>query len=168
MVEWLMHHDTTTSHVRQLGGIIISLLVRSMFINIVYHAGYTSELMKVHKAFEINPEDAFSTKPIFALSYAWKISESFRSWVSREKQLHGLAYETLTQKYFKRLHFLLSVNSIERERYGDDKKKFSEALMKVYKEEKVNPLGGCLPILISHHLIYLIYHNLNPLLSYER
>ena len=29
-----------------------------------------------------------------------------------------------------------------KERYGDDKKKFSEALMKVYKEEKVNPLGA--------------------------
>ena len=31
-----------------------------------------------------------------------------------------------------------------KERYGEDKKKFSEALMKIYKEEKVNPLGGCL------------------------
>jgi YidC/Oxa1 family membrane protein insertase len=30
-----------------------------------------------------------------------------------------------------------------KERYSEDKKKFSEALMRMYKEEKVNPLGGC-------------------------
>ena len=44
-----------------------------------------------------------------------------------------------------------------KERYGDDKKKFSEALMKVYKEEKVNPLGGCLPILIQIPVFIALY-----------
>jgi YidC/Oxa1 family membrane protein insertase len=44
-----------------------------------------------------------------------------------------------------------------KERYGDDKKKFSEALMKIYKEEKVNPLGGCLPILIQIPVFIALY-----------
>lgn len=44
-----------------------------------------------------------------------------------------------------------------KERYADDKKKFSEALMKVYKEEKVNPLGGCLPILIQIPVFIALY-----------
>ncbi len=44
-----------------------------------------------------------------------------------------------------------------KERYGDDRKKFSEALMKVYKEEKVNPLGGCLPILIQIPVFIALY-----------
>ena len=43
-----------------------------------------------------------------------------------------------------------------KERYGDDKKQFSEALMKIYKEEKVNPLGGCLPILIQIPVFYCL------------
>jgi YidC/Oxa1 family membrane protein insertase len=44
-----------------------------------------------------------------------------------------------------------------KERFGDDRKKFSEALMKVYKEEKVNPLGGCFPILIQIPVFISLY-----------
>jgi len=44
-----------------------------------------------------------------------------------------------------------------KERYGDDRKKFSEALMQMYKEEKVNPLGGCLPILIQIPVFIALY-----------
>lgn len=36
-----------------------------------------------------------------------------------------------------------------RERHGDDKAKISQATMELYRQEKVNPLGGCLPILIQ-------------------
>jgi len=36
-----------------------------------------------------------------------------------------------------------------KERYGDDRQKLHEAMMKIYQEEKINPLGGCLPILIQ-------------------
>ena len=44
-----------------------------------------------------------------------------------------------------------------KDRYGEDKKKFSEALMRMYKEEKVNPLGGCLPILIQIPVFIALY-----------
>ena len=44
-----------------------------------------------------------------------------------------------------------------KERFGEDKKKFSEALMEMYKEEKVNPLGGCLPILIQIPVFIALY-----------
>src|SRR6056300_1464272 len=33
------------------------------------------------------------------------------------------------------------------DRYGDDRQRLSQEMMKLYKTEKVNPLGGCLPIL---------------------
>jgi YidC/Oxa1 family membrane protein insertase len=36
-----------------------------------------------------------------------------------------------------------------KERYGDDKQRMNQELMQMYKEEKVNPLGGCLPILVQ-------------------
>ena len=44
-----------------------------------------------------------------------------------------------------------------KDRYSEDKKKFSEALMRMYKEEKVNPLGGCLPILIQIPVFIALY-----------
>ncbi len=36
-----------------------------------------------------------------------------------------------------------------KERYGDDKLKMQQATMELYKKEKVNPMGGCLPVLIT-------------------
>ena len=36
-----------------------------------------------------------------------------------------------------------------RERHADDRAKLNEAMMKLYREEKVNPLGGCWPILVA-------------------
>uniref|UniRef100_UPI00258DF6F6 membrane protein insertase YidC n=1 Tax=Idiomarina sp. TaxID=1874361 RepID=UPI00258DF6F6 len=44
-----------------------------------------------------------------------------------------------------------------RERYGDDRQKMSSAMMKLYKEEKVNPLGGCLPMLLQLPIFLALY-----------
>lgn len=44
-----------------------------------------------------------------------------------------------------------------RERYGDDRQKMSEAMMKLYKEEKLNPLSGCLPIIIQMPVFIALY-----------
>lgn len=44
-----------------------------------------------------------------------------------------------------------------RERYGDDKAKISQATMELYKQEKVNPLGGCLPIVIQIPVFIALY-----------
>ncbi|RUO59075.1 membrane protein insertase YidC [Pseudidiomarina insulisalsae] len=44
-----------------------------------------------------------------------------------------------------------------KERYGDDRQKMSQAMMKLYKEEKVNPLGGCLPMLLQLPIFLALY-----------
>ncbi|TQV65201.1 MAG: membrane protein insertase YidC [Halothiobacillaceae bacterium] len=44
-----------------------------------------------------------------------------------------------------------------KERYGDDKQKFSEEMMKLYRTEKINPLGGCLPILVQIPVFISLY-----------
>ncbi|PYD07377.1 membrane protein insertase YidC, partial [Pseudomonas syringae pv. pisi] len=44
-----------------------------------------------------------------------------------------------------------------RERYGDDKVKISQATMDLYKQEKVNPFGGFLPILIQIPVFIALY-----------
>ncbi len=44
-----------------------------------------------------------------------------------------------------------------RERYGDDKQKMNQAMMQIYKEEKINPLGGCLPILVQIPVFIALY-----------
>ncbi len=42
-------------------------------------------------------------------------------------------------------------------RYGDDKMKLNQAMMELYKTEKVNPLGGCLPIIIQIPFFISLY-----------
>ena len=44
-----------------------------------------------------------------------------------------------------------------KERYGDDRQKLNQAMMEMYKKEKVNPLGGCLPILIQIPVFIALY-----------
>lgn len=43
-------------------------------------------------------------------------------------------------------------------RYKDDKQQFSAALMDLYKKEKLNPLGGCLPIVIQIPVFIALYY----------
>ena len=43
------------------------------------------------------------------------------------------------------------------ERYKEDKPKLQEEMMKLYREEKVNPLAGCLPILIQMPIFIALY-----------
>ena len=44
-----------------------------------------------------------------------------------------------------------------KERYGDDKQKFNQAMMDLYRTEKINPLGGCLPILVQMPVFLAFY-----------
>ena len=44
-----------------------------------------------------------------------------------------------------------------RERYGNDRMKMNQAMMELYKEEKINPLGGCLPIVIQIPVFIALY-----------
>ncbi|MBK8187884.1 MAG: membrane protein insertase YidC [Cellvibrio sp.] len=44
-----------------------------------------------------------------------------------------------------------------KERYGEDRQRFSQEMMKLYKTEKVNPLGGCLPLLIQMPVFMALY-----------
>lgn len=44
-----------------------------------------------------------------------------------------------------------------KERYGDDRQRMSQELMKLYKREKVNPLSGCLPILLQMPVFIALY-----------
>lgn len=44
-----------------------------------------------------------------------------------------------------------------KERYGDDKQKMTQATLELYKQEKVNPMTGCLPVLIQIPVFIALY-----------
>ncbi len=44
-----------------------------------------------------------------------------------------------------------------KEQFGNDKQKFNKAMMNLYRTEKINPLGGCLPILVQMPVFLAFY-----------
>ena len=45
-----------------------------------------------------------------------------------------------------------------KEKYGDDRQKFGQATMEMYRKEKVNPMGGCLPILLQMPIFLALFY----------
>lgn len=71
-----------------------------------------------------------------------------------------LAFFKLSEAQYKsaaRMRKLQPRINALRERYGDDRQKFSQAMMEIYRKEKVNPLGGCLPILVQIPIFIALY-----------
>lgn len=48
------------------------------------------------------------------------------------------------------------INALK-ERYGDDRQKLGQATMELYKKEKVNPMGGCLPMIVQIPVFIALY-----------
>jgi YidC/Oxa1 family membrane protein insertase len=44
-----------------------------------------------------------------------------------------------------------------RDKYKDDQQKMNQEMMKIYKEHGVNPMGGCLPMLLQMPLLYALF-----------
>ncbi|UTP73278.1 membrane protein insertase YidC [Alteromonas sp. LMIT006] len=44
-----------------------------------------------------------------------------------------------------------------KDRHGDDRQKMSQAMMEMYKKEKVNPMGGCFPLLLQMPIFLALY-----------
>ena len=71
-----------------------------------------------------------------------------------------LVFFPLNQKAGKSIaHMKTMAPKVEamKARYGDDKLKMNQAMMELYKTEKVNPLGGCLPIVIQIPFFIALY-----------
>lgn len=47
-----------------------------------------------------------------------------------------------------------------KEKFGDDKQKMQQAMMELYRTEKINPMGGCLPILVQIPVFIALYWTL--------
>ena len=44
-----------------------------------------------------------------------------------------------------------------KEKFGDDKQKMQQAMLEMYRKEKINPMGGCLPILVQIPVFIALY-----------
>ena len=103
----------------------------------------------------------FIAKPIFwALN---KINNFVSNWgwsIILLTMLIKLIFYKLSEASYKSMANMRKVQPrlvAMKERFGSDRQKMNQAMMKMYKEEKINPLGGCLPILVQIPVFISLY-----------
>ncbi len=103
----------------------------------------------------------FLTKPIFyALHWFHGIVGNFGVSILILTVIIKLIFFPLANKSYKsmaKMRKLTPEMQALRERFGDDKQKLNQAMMELYKKEKVNPLSGCLPIVVQIPVFFSLY-----------
>lgn len=130
----------------------------------------------------IGPEDAERLKNVapgldLTIDYGWLwIISSFLFWLMKHiYQIVGnwgwaivlvtvlikLAFYKLSATSYRsmaRMRELQPKIEMLKEMYGTDRQKMSQEMMKLYREQKVNPFGGCLPILVQIPFFIALYY----------
>lgn len=103
----------------------------------------------------------FLTKPIFnILTWANGWLGNFGLAIMLLTVFLKLALFPLANKSYRAMAHMKQVQpELERlkERFGDDKLRMNQEMMEFYKREKINPLSGCLPMLVQIPLFFALY-----------
>ncbi len=103
----------------------------------------------------------FITKPLFiALDFFYGLVGNFGVSILIVTLLIKLVFFPLANKSYVSMSKMKKLQPEMmklRERYADDKMRQQQELMALYKKEKVNPMSGCLPILIQIPVFFALY-----------
>jgi YidC/Oxa1 family membrane protein insertase len=103
----------------------------------------------------------FITKPMFlAIDFFFRLVGNFGIAILIVTVLVKLLFFPLANKSYASMAKMKAVQpelTMIRERYGDDKMKQQQAMMELYKKEKINPVAGCLPIAIQIPVFFSLY-----------
>jgi YidC/Oxa1 family membrane protein insertase len=103
----------------------------------------------------------FITKPLFkALDWIYRYFGNFGLAILLITVIIKILFLPLANKSYASMAKMKAVQPqmlAIRDRYADDKMKQQQAMMELYKKEKINPLAGCLPILIQIPVFFALY-----------
>jgi len=103
----------------------------------------------------------FITKPMFwMLDFFFKLVGNFGVAILIVTVIIKILFFPLANKSYASMAKMKAVQPqmmAIRDRYADDKVKQQQALMELYKQEKINPLAGCLPILVQIPVFFALY-----------
>jgi len=103
----------------------------------------------------------FITKPMFlAIDWLFKFAGNFGVAILLVTVIIKAIFFPLANKSYASMANMKKVQpqmQLLRERYPDDKVKQQQELMELYKREKINPVAGCLPILIQVPVFFALY-----------
>jgi len=103
----------------------------------------------------------FITKPMFlAIDFCFHLVGNFGIGILIVTVLVKLLFFPLANKSYASMAKMKAVQpelTMIRQRYADDKMKQQQAMMELYKKEKINPVAGCLPIAIQIPVFFSLY-----------
>ena len=103
----------------------------------------------------------FITKPMFrALDFFFHLFGNFGVAILVVTLCLKLLFLPIANKSYQSMAKMKAVQpemASIRERYGDDKLKQQQAMMELYKKEKINPVAGCWPVLIQIPVFFALY-----------
>ena len=103
----------------------------------------------------------FITKPLFkVLDFFYHLFGNFGIAILLVTVILKILFFPLANKSYASMAKMKAVQpemASIRERYADDKMKQQQALMELYKKEKINPVAGCWPVLIQIPVFFALY-----------
>jgi YidC/Oxa1 family membrane protein insertase len=107
---------------------------------------------------------AFLVKPMLkVLKYFYGVFNNYGWAIIFVTLVIKIIFAPLTHKSFKSMKGMQKVQpyvKVIQERNKDDRQKMNEEMLELYKKHKVNPLGGCLPMLLQIPVFIALYHAL--------
>ena len=107
---------------------------------------------------------AFLVKPILkALNYFYGLTGNYGWSIIFLTCIIKLLFAPLSHKSFKSMKGMQKIQpyvKIIQQRNKDNRQKMNEELLDLYKKNRVNPLGGCLPMLLQIPVFIALYHAL--------
>ncbi len=138
----------------------IQIIVAAKRVNVI--DGY-AESLNINK-FDLAIDWGFMyfiTKPLFfVLDYFFKLLGNYGLAIIAVTVCIRLAFFPLANFSFKsmgKMKLLAPEMARLKEIHKDDKMKLQQAMMALYKKEKVNPMSGCLPILVQIPVFFALY-----------
>ncbi|GJD50115.1 Membrane protein insertase YidC [Methylobacterium crusticola] len=103
----------------------------------------------------------FITKPMFkALDFFYRLLGNFGVSILVVTLILKLFFLPIANRSYVSMAKMKAVQpemTSIRERYGDDKVKQQQAMMELYKKEKINPVAGCWPVLVQIPVFFALY-----------
>jgi YidC/Oxa1 family membrane protein insertase len=139
---------------------VIQIIVAAKRVNVIDGYAKTLNINKFDLAIDWGFM-YFITKPLFfVLDYFFKLLGNYGLAIIAVTVCIRLAFFPLANFSFKsmgKMKLLAPEMARLKEIHKDDKTKLQQAMMALYKKEKVNPMSGCLPILVQIPVFFALY-----------
>lgn len=114
----------------------------------------------LNKALDFGFFDIIAKPLLRAMNWIYGFTKSYGLTIILLTIIIKILLYPLTLKSFKSMKELQKIQPLMKEiqaKYKEDKQKLNQEMMKLYSEHKINPMGGCLPMLLQIPILFALY-----------